>query len=149
MAPSALFASFANFEPDPTALLTEEFSRLAVARHWQPGSKKYRTNQRRCFIEEFQTHWGTDTSSLEIWQALSAEVGITPAPSSITQCKKALSKAHVNIVDLIDCRRAGTAVHRFPSERALRAYTQEMNKFFPKEAAKRDGFLKVLLRGIF
>ncbi len=56
---------------------------------------------------------------------------------------------HVNIVDLIDCRRAGTAVHRFSSYRALRTYTQETNKVFPKAAAKRDGFLKVLLREIF
>jgi len=85
---STFFGSFEGFEPNPTALLAEEFSRLAVERQWKPGTKTYTKNQRRCFIEEFETQWGTETSSLEVWQALSAEIGITPIPSSITQCKK-------------------------------------------------------------
>lgn len=62
---------------------------------------------------------------------------------------KALKKTHVNIVDLIDCRRAGTAVRRFPTYGALRAYTVETGKVFPREAAKEEGFVKVLLREIF
>lgn len=59
---------------------------------------------------------------------------------------KALKKTHVNLVDLIDCRRAGTAVRRFPTFSALRNYTVNTDRVFPKEVAKEDGFLKALLR---
>lgn len=62
---------------------------------------------------------------------------------------KALKKTHVNIVDLIDCRRAGTAVRRFPTFAALRTYTVNTGKVFPKDAAKQEGFIKALLREIF
>jgi len=63
---------------------------------------------------------------------------------------KALGNTHVNLVDLINCRRAGTRVHKFPSCYALREYTTTTpGKVFPKKAAKEDGFLKVLLREIF
>jgi len=88
MSQATFFAIFDDFQSDPTAALTDEFSRLAVQRQWKPGSKAYRKNRRRCYIEEFNTHWGKDASRLETWQALSREVGIDPVPTSITQCKK-------------------------------------------------------------
>lgn len=62
---------------------------------------------------------------------------------------KALKKSHVNIVDLIDCRRTGTPVQTFPTFAALRNYTVNTGKVFPKKAAKQDGFIKALLREIF
>jgi hypothetical protein len=52
----------------------------------------------------------------------------------------------VNLWDLIDARRAGTVVRKFPNLNALRKYTQEHGRIFPKRAAKDDGFLKDLLR---
>lgn len=56
---------------------------------------------------------------------------------------------HVNIFDLIDSRRTGATVQRFPNQAALKKYTRETQKIFPKQAAKADGFLKELLRKIF
>jgi hypothetical protein len=54
-------------------------------------------------------------------------------------------KVWVNIVDLVDHRRIGGKVERHESEEALRKYTEETDKIFPKEAAKRNGFLAALL----
>ena len=61
---------------------------------------------------------------------------------------KALRRAHVNIVDLIDSRRAGTPVRRFATCAALRGYTVNTGRVFSKEVAKQEGFVKVLLREI-
>ncbi len=37
---------------------------------------------------EFTSHYGTDASKLEKWQNVCLDCGISPAPTSITQCKK-------------------------------------------------------------
>jgi hypothetical protein len=56
----------------------------------------------------------------------------------------------VNIVDLMNARRTGTKVKRFPSAEALRAYTRgKKSRVFSKNEAKRNGFLKVLLITVF
>jgi hypothetical protein len=54
-------------------------------------------------------------------------------------------KVWVNIVDLVDCRRTGEEARRFESRAELRAYTRRKSKMFPKEEAKRNGFLAALL----
>ena len=55
----------------------------------------------------------------------------------------------MNLVDLINSRRTGTKVSTFHNLHALRAYTIEKGKVFPKEQAKQDIVMKVLLREIF
>ena len=56
-------------------------------------------------------------------------------------------KVMVNLVNLIDHRRRGTPLLRFKSIDAFRAYTAQ--NIFPKKAAKKDGFLRALLRHVF
>ncbi len=56
-----------------------------------------------------------------------------------------LGTVYVNVVDLIDSRREGTQVRRFPSMAALQRYTTEESRGFPRVAAKRDGFLYALM----
>jgi hypothetical protein len=55
----------------------------------------------------------------------------------------------VNIVDLIDSRRTGTPVKRHASMKALRSYIKKTKKIYPKEAAKRNEFLKAFLITVF
>lgn len=62
---------------------------------------------------------------------------------------QALKGVWVNVVDLIDCRRTGSAVRRHRTAKALRKYTLETKKIFPKAAAKQNGFLKALLITLF
>jgi hypothetical protein len=56
-------------------------------------------------------------------------------------------KVWVNIVDLVDHRRteAEGNVECHETEEALREYTRETKKIFPKEAAKKNKFLAALL----
>jgi hypothetical protein len=55
----------------------------------------------------------------------------------------------VNLVDLLNSRRQGSRVSTFHSEKALREYSIKRKKIFPKDEAKRDKLLKILLREIF
>ena len=57
---------------------------------------------------------------------------------------------HVSLVDLVDAREDGpnTEVELFDSLEALRAYTIETEKFFPKESAHARDLLRFPLREI-
>ncbi|KAJ5215245.1 uncharacterized protein N7498_001652, partial [Penicillium cinerascens] len=101
------------------------------------------------FASEFNIHYGSNATKLENWQVLCFELGICHSIESISKCRKALGSVHVNLVNLVDSRRTGQKVEQFPSVAALRKYTREMNKIFPRSAAKEDGFLKALLRVIY
>ena len=165
--PNNFFDEFPGFEPDPTAPIELEYTRLARHMRWKPKSKAWKTTRDRYYSSEFIANYGNDASRLQTWQSLCEEVRIKRTTESITQCKKvcslqvrlflagadlwkALSNTHVNLVDLVNCHRAGTKVHRFSSCDALQQYTANTpGKIFPKRAAKEDGFLKVLLRDIF
>ena len=89
--PTTYFDKFrsAGFIPDPTASILTEFKRLAKLRGWKVGTKQYYHHKSQCFAGEFETHYGNKTERLEGWQSLCWEVGIEPAPGSVTQCKKA------------------------------------------------------------
>ncbi|PWY94549.1 hypothetical protein BO94DRAFT_563167 [Aspergillus sclerotioniger CBS 115572] len=148
MTTTYLSTHFPTFHPNPSAPTKDEFTRLAQHMHWTPNSKKYQREWAAFTGNEFHHHFGTQ-SKLENWQALCKELNLDGPIASMTQCRKALAKVHVNLVDLIDSRRAGTPVHKFQNVRALRRYTRESGKVFPKEAAKREGGLRGLLRGIW
>ncbi|KAI9676361.1 MAG: hypothetical protein M1817_000518 [Caeruleum heppii] len=147
--PSGYFDRFPTFDADPEGPLLDQFAALAIARNWKPGTKKYHKNRQACLEQESALAFTEDATKLQTWQALCEEVGIKSVPDSIKKCKKALRTVHVNIVDLIDSRRAGTSVRRFKSRAALIEYTRETNKIYPRALAKADGFLKALLREIF
>ena len=54
---------------------------------------------------------------------------------------------HVNLVDLIDALRAGRRPRTFKNSQKLQAYTLESrDRFFPMQAAKKDGFARLFLR---
>ncbi|KAJ7223590.1 hypothetical protein GGX14DRAFT_427913 [Mycena pura] len=140
----------AGFTHDPAAPLQDEFARLAQLRGWTAGGKAFRREWAHCGRLEFEYHFGGQPT-LTGWQAMCAFVGVARAdvPNSVTQCKEALRKTFVNIVDLMDARRTGQPVKQHKSAKALKKYTIDSGKIFPKEAAKRNGYLKVLLIEIF
>ncbi|EFW19781.1 hypothetical protein D8B26_007965 [Coccidioides posadasii str. Silveira] len=143
------YSRFPGFQPNPSASAIDEFARLARHMNWNLRSKVYRTEWARFSALEFAKHYGVETSSLEKWQSLCRELDISKPTESITKCKKALASVHVNIFDLIDSRRTGAPIPKFTNVRALRRYTKQSGKIFPREAAKQDGFLSALLREIF
>ncbi|GBE79462.1 hypothetical protein SCP_0206620 [Sparassis crispa] len=144
----AYWDSYPNFDHNARAPLRTEFERLATQRGWRAGSRRYRNEWAQCCVTEFGRHYGHH-DRLDGWQALCVEVGIRDVPTSITACKKILNRTWVNLVDLIDCRRTGQRVQRHRSRDALRQYSVDNDKIFPKKEAKRNGFLKVLLIQMF
>ena len=83
------FSSFPDFTPDPTAALTDEFSRLSLTRGWKTGSKNYKEQHNRFLLAEFDAHLGDIErgNKLERWQALCIELGAKEKFPSITKCK--------------------------------------------------------------
>ncbi|PLB47849.1 hypothetical protein P170DRAFT_359792 [Aspergillus steynii IBT 23096] len=141
------FSRFPGFQPNPSLSASEEFSRLAHYRNWTTGSKRYRKELVKFASTEFG-HYYDIGNKLQNYQALCQELRVEGPLTSVTQCRKALAKVHVNIFDLIDSRRTGAIVQKFPNNAALKKYTKDTQKIFPKQAAKADGFLKELLRRI-
>ncbi|KAF2153641.1 hypothetical protein K461DRAFT_253670 [Myriangium duriaei CBS 260.36] len=146
MSSPSYFDRFAEFDHNPHAALLDEFDRLSASRQWKHNGKRYLKEKMRCCAEEVHTHFGEGVaiSKLGAAQELCEEIGIE-VPATITQCKKVLSKVAVNIIDLIDSRRTGTPVRRFVSRAALRAYTKKKGRRFPKDAAKINWPLGLLL----
>ncbi|QBZ65656.1 hypothetical protein PoMZ_12619 [Pyricularia oryzae] len=154
------FLSFEDFAYNPSDPPAKSFARLEKHRGWAAdGSasrkawKKYQT----ALASELDMWYGP-TDDLTAWHTLCRAIGIKPLPESCTQCKKAVSKKHVNIVDLIDWSRnrgtSETPVQTFPSVAQLQAYTIKTRKIFSKEKAKagaqgKKAVLKHLLRKIF
>lgn len=108
---------------------------------------------------EYDRLIGSTLISLDSWRGLCVEVGLEGGYPSITKCKtvcfaplalsecacmctlyekknvdyigggQALSQVFVNIIDLLDSRRAGTQVRTFRSRRKLAEYTKSRDKF--------------------
>ena len=94
MPSGSFFSQYPTFDHDATAPLIAEFQRLSLQRGWKADGKKYRQSRRRCFAQEFEYHYGNASDRLAGWQALCADVYITPIPPSINQCKKAGRSSH-------------------------------------------------------
>ncbi|KAF1365317.1 hypothetical protein EJ07DRAFT_95185, partial [Lizonia empirigonia] len=125
------------------------FNRLVI----REGLSKTQRRKRRheAIAGEINAIYGTDATKLEKWQELCRDVKIEPVPLSITKCKKALGSVYVNLVNLINHRRNRKVdVILFPSYNAFRNYTLGGKRFgdriFPKALAKKDGFIKALLK---
>ena len=67
----------------------------------------------------------------------------------LTTLVQALHNVHVNIIDLLDSRRQGTQVKVFATRQKLVSYTQATEKIFPKQKAKENVLIKILLRSIY
>jgi hypothetical protein len=117
--------------------------------NWRQGSDTYRQERTLFITNEFNTHFGVDATKLQNWQSLCRELQIEKPIDTITKCRKALAEVYVNIVDLVDCRRTAKTPRKFSSLTALRKYTKSTGKFYSKQEAKDDGFLKALLRNIY
>ncbi|KAF1841969.1 uncharacterized protein K460DRAFT_294177, partial [Cucurbitaria berberidis CBS 394.84] len=141
------FSEFPPFTYDYTSGIQSNFNRLAYQRQWGPKLKGNRWIQ--CQKMAFTALYATNAhvGKLEKWQALCRDVHIHNPPDSITQCKKILGsrKVLVNLVNLIDHRLIGVPVIRFKNYNEFLAYTNSGRKF-PREEAKEEGFIKVLLR---
>ncbi|KAJ7088422.1 hypothetical protein B0H15DRAFT_908523 [Mycena belliarum] len=138
--------SYPDFLHNSTAPLRQEFKLLAAHEGWGPKGSRFKKEWERCAGEEFSHHFGREESNLSGWQAMCAMVRLEEIPDSITQCRKMLrEETWVNIYDLLDARRTGEPVKLHPSAAALRRYTKDTKKIFPKRAAKQNRFLKVLL----
>lgn len=158
------FSAFAKFTYDPVSGLKSNFDRLAIQRGW--GRKLKRKRWTECQTNCFAALYGgvAEESKLEKWQDLCREVHIADPPESITGCKKVQQhdaifeyqnscvnqvlgsrNVLVNLVNLIDHRSIGVAVIRFETYRAFQNYTLN-GCIYPREEAKKEGFIKALLR---
>ncbi|KZM27873.1 uncharacterized protein EKO05_0004897 [Ascochyta rabiei] len=125
------------------------FKRLAIQEGMSKTQRRKRRNQ--AIAAEMDAAYGTDVTKLEKWQELCRDVKIEPVPQSITQCKKALSKVWINLVNLIDHRRnRNVQLIIFPGYKQFCKYTigdgKAYDHIFPKELAKKEGFIRALLR---
>lgn len=79
------------FERDTTALLADEFCRLALESGWSKKSAKFKKERAKFYggavAQDFTTYWGSNASRLDAWQDLCRHLGITNVPSSIKKCK--------------------------------------------------------------
>ena len=174
MAEQAYFNRFPTFASNSDAPLIEVFQQLAISESWGKKSKKFKEERRRYMLALADTHLGSidrggAAEKLVGLQGLCEELGVSPVPTSITQCKKVcyecygwvrgdvtnrltqqLKTVHVCLVGLIDSRRLGTPVHVFDSYHKLQQHVKATKHYFPKDEAKHTGggILKALLREI-
>ncbi|KAG6034537.1 hypothetical protein E4U41_006513 [Claviceps citrina] len=143
------FRRYNQFDYDPHGEAWAEYRRMTGFFHWKKDSEKERKANnlfREAVVAEFGALYGASEDKLDTLQRLCGKLEISPLPQSITACKKAIEKVHVNIMDFIDCERTGNAVHKFPSVNQLRKYTTAHDKFFPRKQAKKSFLLRYLLR---
>ncbi|KAF7931634.1 uncharacterized protein EAE98_004370 [Botrytis deweyae] len=95
---------------------------------------------------DFDRYFG-NVSDLRNWQQLCADVRIPQAWNlgSINACRKALSKVHVNICQLLESFQTGVPVRLFSTRDELLAYTIKKHKFYPLSEAKKGGPVRGLL----
>ncbi|KAK7686006.1 hypothetical protein QCA50_010817 [Cerrena zonata] len=138
------FTQFLGFDYDSSQHVTLEFNRLAESRQWgQKTRRKHYRQLQEALVTEFNQQFGVDEGKLAAWHALCNEVGINPLPPSVTQCRKALSRVHVNLVDFVEARRRGRKgdFKVYKTVHQLRQYTHDTEKFFPLWSAKVGGVL--------
>ncbi|KAK8154765.1 hypothetical protein IWX90DRAFT_444198 [Phyllosticta citrichinensis] len=156
------FDLFPDHYTNPRLTMAQEFAHLASSMGWVRNSTEWRREWHEYLHKSFAAHYGKD-SRLEGWQKLCMEVGEVPG-RSITQCKTILKSIHVNLVNLMNCRRHWDNHHgsddpipedglpglvKFRNYRTFLHYTKDKRRVFPKATAKEDGFIKALLRELF
>ncbi|KAH7162403.1 hypothetical protein B0J13DRAFT_9682 [Dactylonectria estremocensis] len=146
---SEFFSRYPGFRYRRDAPFWAEFRRM---------SKHYKWNnyQRREHVEDFKTAmtkqfnntFGTDEESLDAWQELCRTIGIG-VPNTLKEARLRVQRTHVNLVDLVESPTTGQKAKIFPTVEALRKYTIDEKKIFPRDEAYAGGLLKTLLRQIF
>lgn len=156
--PSSYFASSQNFEPDENATFKDEFRRYMSSQGVKPGSQEYRREEVVALDREF-VYFYTDQEAarsrliplteeeqhLEIYRNMCLELGL-PAYEEKEDCILALQKPLVNIIDYIDAKRTGQPIKVWQGFGKFKAYTLREGKTIPRNEAKDNKFLCVLLR---
>jgi hypothetical protein len=165
---SSFWYRYPGFEPDPRAPFKLELGRLC--KHVGARTKKEKKDlQTEALTAEIKFHYGSSMSRLDRWQELCEEVGIEKIPTSITQCQKVciacpanrprsrrllstadfhqvLKPIFINLFNLVDHRRnPELKVLRFQSYGEFNEFTRKGHEF-PRNCAKQEGFIKVLLK---
>ncbi|KAJ5354975.1 uncharacterized protein N7496_012187 [Penicillium cataractarum] len=139
------FAQYPDFIHNPLASFSDDFKRLALERNWSYGSKTWKQKWVLCTKAEYQDLIGTDLTNFEKWQTICFKLDIRGV-YSIRQAKKALSQVHINLIDLLETWDAYRGPKKFSSTRELAHYSVSTSKIYPREAAKVDPALRVLLK---
>ncbi|KAF2024028.1 hypothetical protein EK21DRAFT_104951 [Setomelanomma holmii] len=143
---SSFWLQFKDFTPNPTATFKTEFNRLAQEQNWTSEARYERLPQ--TLTAEIDFHYGSCLNKLDRWQKLCEDVGVEDIPTSITQCRKALRPVMVSLHDVINhCRNPEYKVIQFRSYGAFCRHIRAGRRF-PRECAKRDGFMAALLMKI-
>ncbi|KAL8675078.1 MAG: hypothetical protein Q9168_000561 [Polycauliona sp. 1 TL-2023] len=151
MPQSTFFNRYPQFRQVHTNRIDVEFQRLALRQGWVKRTTEWKVRRGDCLQAEYELQLGhiQPNGDRRDWQALCQELGVSiHGDPSITQCKKALKRVHVNLLDLIDARRTSEVAQRFPSAGTLAQYTRDRKRYFPLGKAKEDSLKKILLREI-
>ncbi|KPM37775.1 hypothetical protein AK830_g8804 [Neonectria ditissima] len=145
------FARYPRFRYKRDAHFWDEFYRMCGQFKWKGDDtkrKRAKDDFRAAMVEQFNSAFGTDEKDLESWQRLCRILGVG-VPDTLKECRQRVQRTHVNLVDLTESPTTGNKVEIFPSVEALRSYTIETGKIFPRNEAHAGGLLKTLLRQIF
>lgn len=85
------FKTFPNFDYNPRNEPKAELRRLTKG--WDRNGDVYeeaRDDFFTAFVNEFESHFGTDEDDIESWESLCRALGVDlePIPPSVTQCKR-------------------------------------------------------------
>lgn len=88
---SKFFALYNQFDYKPTEGSRAAYSRLVAFFGWEANGKKERKAKERfqeALVAQFEQLYGADENKLDVLQTLCGKIGISPIPSTVTQCKK-------------------------------------------------------------
>jgi len=126
-----------------------EFNKLAKQFSWPQDRRTTQLEKlKACWQLAMEEEFAGDT--LDHFQTLCQDLGISPIPDTVNKCRTALSGVFVNIVDLVQYRRDKRAggnpkpVTLFHTREELVEYTRSTGRFYPTENA-RAAMLRVLL----
>ncbi|KAF4984462.1 hypothetical protein FZEAL_363 [Fusarium zealandicum] len=142
------FASYPGFHYVRYKPLYDEFYRMCREYKWDSAIRKdAKDDFRTALVEQFIAIYGTDENDLECWRLLCRTLGIGE-PQTLQEAYDSVQAIHVNLVDLIESPRTGIPIKLFENLDALREYTSETGKIFPRQIARSAGLLQMLLREV-
>jgi hypothetical protein len=166
----SFFSEYPTFRPQPSNSPVVEFDRLCKLNRWKKDDPE-RDFARKAFHvamkKEFDDLYGSNEHDIKNWHKLCHVLRINPVPDTLQECRavscrfsdplftwstkasfliQAVVDKHVNLVDLVHGSKVEVRI--FETETELSEYTQETEKYFPKQNAKDGGVLRALRRHI-